>query len=59
MFADEGARICVADIDAVGAKSVAKEILEAGGEAFACAADSRSPRRSWRRAVRPSPAPPM
>jgi NAD(P)-dependent dehydrogenase (short-subunit alcohol dehydrogenase family) len=39
MFASEGARVCVADIDAEGAESVAAEILEAGGEAFVCAAD--------------------
>lgn len=39
MFAAQGARVCVADIDAEGASSVAAEIHEAGGEAFACTAD--------------------
>ena len=34
-----GARLCVADVDRAGAEAVAKEIVEAGGEAFACAAD--------------------
>jgi NAD(P)-dependent dehydrogenase (short-subunit alcohol dehydrogenase family) len=34
-----GARVCVADVDRTGAEAVAKEIGEAGGEAFACAAD--------------------
>jgi NAD(P)-dependent dehydrogenase (short-subunit alcohol dehydrogenase family) len=38
-LAAEGARVCVADLDRPGAESVAKEIAEAGGEAFACAVD--------------------
>ena len=35
----QGARVCVADLDRAGAEAVAKEIGEAGGEAFACAVD--------------------
>ncbi|MCP5165343.1 MAG: SDR family oxidoreductase [Pseudomonadales bacterium] len=33
-LAGEGARVCVADINAAGAKSVAEEVTAAGGEAF-------------------------
>jgi NAD(P)-dependent dehydrogenase (short-subunit alcohol dehydrogenase family) len=39
LLAAQGARVCVADLDRAGAEGVAKEIDEAGGEAFACAAD--------------------
>ncbi|HEX5067618.1 MAG TPA: SDR family NAD(P)-dependent oxidoreductase [Myxococcota bacterium] len=39
LLASEGAKVCVADLDRAGAESVAKEIGEAGGEAFACAVD--------------------
>lgn len=39
LLAAEGARVCVADLNAAGAELVAKEIEEAGGQAFACAAD--------------------
>jgi NAD(P)-dependent dehydrogenase (short-subunit alcohol dehydrogenase family) len=39
LLAADGARVCVADLDAAGAESVAKEIHEAGGEAFGCAVD--------------------
>jgi NAD(P)-dependent dehydrogenase (short-subunit alcohol dehydrogenase family) len=38
-FGAEGARVCVADLDGEAAESVAKEISEAGGEAFAVSAD--------------------
>ena len=41
LLASEGARICIADLDLSGAESVAKEIQEAGGEAFAFAMDTR------------------
>jgi NAD(P)-dependent dehydrogenase (short-subunit alcohol dehydrogenase family) len=39
LLASEGARVCVADLDGAGAERVAKEIGEAGGEAFGCSAD--------------------
>ena len=39
LLAARGARLCVADIDRAGAEAVCKEITEAGGVAFACAAD--------------------
>ena len=39
LLADEGARVCVADINLENAESVTKEIVEKGGEAFACATD--------------------
>jgi NAD(P)-dependent dehydrogenase (short-subunit alcohol dehydrogenase family) len=39
LLASQGARVCVADLDRAGAEAVAKEISEAGGEAFALAAD--------------------
>jgi NAD(P)-dependent dehydrogenase (short-subunit alcohol dehydrogenase family) len=39
LLAQDGARVCVADLDAAGAEAVAKEIEEAGGEAFGCAVD--------------------
>ena len=39
LLAARGARVCVADVDRAGAEAVVKEIGEAGGEAFACAAD--------------------
>lgn len=42
-LASEGARVCVADLDAGGALRVAKEIESAGGEAFACAGDCSTP----------------
>jgi NAD(P)-dependent dehydrogenase (short-subunit alcohol dehydrogenase family) len=38
-LAAEGAKVAVVDLDLANAESVAKEIGEAGGEAFACAAD--------------------
>jgi len=41
-FASEGARVCVADLDGATAESVAKEIDEAGGEAFALRTDVSS-----------------
>jgi len=43
LLAAEGARVCVADLDAAGAEAVAKQILEAGGEAFGMQADCRTP----------------
>lgn len=41
-FAQEGARVCVADIDATGAEKTVALIREAGGEAFFCATDIAS-----------------
>lgn len=41
LLASEGARVCIADLDLAGAESVAKEVTEAGGEAFALAMDVR------------------
>ena len=38
-LAAEGARVCVSDVAAENGERVAKEIGEAGGEAFACPAD--------------------
>jgi NAD(P)-dependent dehydrogenase (short-subunit alcohol dehydrogenase family) len=43
LFAAQGARVCVADLDREGASRVAKEIGERGGEAFACGADVSEP----------------
>ena len=39
LFADEGARVAVTDVNGAGAEAVAKEITEAGGEAAAWALD--------------------
>jgi NAD(P)-dependent dehydrogenase (short-subunit alcohol dehydrogenase family) len=41
-FGAEGARVCVADLNGEAAEAVAKEIDEAGGEAFAVSADVSS-----------------
>ncbi len=41
VLARRGARVCVADLNAAGAETVAKEIEEAGGEAFAHVVDVR------------------
>jgi NAD(P)-dependent dehydrogenase (short-subunit alcohol dehydrogenase family) len=38
-FAEEGAKVCVADIDLKGAEDTAVVIRKAGGEAFACQVD--------------------
>jgi NAD(P)-dependent dehydrogenase (short-subunit alcohol dehydrogenase family) len=38
-FAEEGARVCVADIDLKGAEDTVAAIREAGDEAFACPVD--------------------
>lgn len=38
-FAQEGAKVCVADIDAETADKTAADITQAGGEAFACQVD--------------------
>ena len=38
-LAAEGARVAIADLDLANAETVAKEIGEAGGEAFACGVD--------------------
>ncbi len=43
MLAAEGAKVCVADIDAAGAEAVAKQIETSGGTAFACTADVSEP----------------
>jgi NAD(P)-dependent dehydrogenase (short-subunit alcohol dehydrogenase family) len=42
-LAADGAKVCVADLDEGAARSVAKEISEAGGEAFAIRADVTRP----------------
>jgi NAD(P)-dependent dehydrogenase (short-subunit alcohol dehydrogenase family) len=42
-LAKDGYRVCVADLDAAGAESVAKEIGTAGGEAFGLRVDVTSP----------------
>jgi NAD(P)-dependent dehydrogenase (short-subunit alcohol dehydrogenase family) len=42
-LAAEGARVCVADLNGGGAEQVAKEISEAGGDAFAFTLDVTSP----------------
>ena len=41
-FADEGAHVVIADIDAAGSEAVANAILEAGGSAWARSTDVRS-----------------
>ena len=41
-FADEGAHVVIADIDAAGGEAVANAILEAGGSAWARTTDVRS-----------------
>ena len=38
-FAEEGAKLCVADIDTEGVEETARVIRDAGGEAFACHVD--------------------
>lgn len=43
LLANEGARVCVVDLDAAGAQRVAKEIEAAGGEAIAFAGDCATP----------------
>jgi len=45
-LANEGAKVCVADLDAAGAEAVAKEVEAAGGEAFGCEVDVRSPEQN-------------
>lgn len=42
-FAEEGGRVCVADLDEAAGKRVADEIIERGGEAFALRIDVASP----------------
>lgn len=41
-FAQEGAKVCVADIDLAGAEDTVRVIRDAGGEAFACRVDISS-----------------
>jgi NAD(P)-dependent dehydrogenase (short-subunit alcohol dehydrogenase family) len=43
LLAAEGARVCVADIDAEAGEAVAKTVVEAGGSAFALAVDVSEP----------------
>ena len=43
LLAAEGARVCVADLDGDGAERVAKEISEAGGDAFSQTGDCSTP----------------
>lgn len=38
-FGEEGARVCIADLNVDAAQKVADEIVAAGGEAFACKVD--------------------
>ena len=38
-LSEDGARVCVADLDPAGAEAGAKEIAKAGGDAFGCAVD--------------------
>jgi NAD(P)-dependent dehydrogenase (short-subunit alcohol dehydrogenase family) len=42
-FAEEGAKVCVADIDGAGAEDTVRVIREHGGEAFACKVDVSQP----------------
>ncbi len=46
VLAREGARVCVADLDAGGAESVVKEIENAGGEALAFRTDVSDPEQN-------------
>jgi NAD(P)-dependent dehydrogenase (short-subunit alcohol dehydrogenase family) len=43
LLAEQGARVCLADLDREGASRVAKEIGERGGEVFACGVDVAEP----------------
>ena len=43
LLASEGARVCIADIDGDAAERVAKEITEAGGQAFSQPGDCSTP----------------
>jgi NAD(P)-dependent dehydrogenase (short-subunit alcohol dehydrogenase family) len=45
-FAREGARVCIADLNAEGAEGVAKEIASRGGEAFAFRTDVTDPEQN-------------
>jgi NAD(P)-dependent dehydrogenase (short-subunit alcohol dehydrogenase family) len=40
-LAAEGAKVCIADMNAAGAEVAAEQIAQAGGEAFACKVDVR------------------
>lgn len=54
LFADEGAKVIVADVDRVGAEGVVKEIIDSGGEAMFVESDvsrSRDVERMVRMAV--------
>ncbi len=46
LFADEGARVAVTDVEAQGVDAVVKEICEAGGEAAGWVLDVRDPART-------------
>jgi len=46
LLAASGARVCVADLAAESAEAVAKEISEAGGDAFAYTVDVTSPQQN-------------
>jgi len=48
LFAEEGARLVVVDIDKDGAEKTAKEVRNAGGEAISLRTDYPA-RRTWRR----------
>ena len=50
IFADEGAKVIVADVDDTGAKSVVQDIKDAGGTAMAVHLDV-SDAASWEKAI--------
>lgn len=46
LLARDGAKVCVADLDAASAEAVVKEIEQAGGEAIACRVDVADPEQN-------------
>jgi NAD(P)-dependent dehydrogenase (short-subunit alcohol dehydrogenase family) len=50
LLAERGAKVCCADVDDAGAKSVAEAIASAGGEAFSIAVDVADPAQNERMA---------
>src|ERR1700736_5399114 len=50
LLAERGAKVCCADVDDAGAKSVAEVIATAGGEAFSIAVDVTDPEQNERMA---------
>ncbi len=55
-FAADGARVCVADVQAARAAEVAEEITKQGGEAFGCEVDVRNEASTSGWSSRPRPA---